>query len=149
MDIFPTICKIANIHSPNEHIIDDFNLQHQLNGHKNKNRNDLFLNHFTHGKQRTNYFTSLVKSDWKVIYHYQIEAPPVYELFNLKDDPFETNNLAVKNPKQLKVMMKVLSDEMKNKKALFPEKEGTPLKLILPKPLESMLQLLLNNYIPE
>ncbi|MFT7161420.1 MAG: hypothetical protein ACI9GZ_002602, partial [Bacteroidia bacterium] len=48
------------------------------------------------------------------------------------NDPFETNNVAGKNPEQLKMMMNVLSDEMKSKKALYPEKENLPLELIMP-----------------
>ena len=132
MDIFSTLCQLANANYPEGYIVDGFELQEQFNGGQNSDRNDLFLNHFPH-KHRTSYFTSLVKSDWKIIYHYQIEDQPSYELFNLKKDPFETNNIADKNPEQLKIMMKVLSDEMKSKKALYPEKDKRPLELIMPR----------------
>ena len=54
------------------------------------------------------------------------------ELFNLNEDPFETTNLADENLEQLKIMMNTLADEMKNKKAIYPEKEGRPLELIMP-----------------
>jgi hypothetical protein len=67
------------------------------------------------------------------MYHYQVEEQPLYELFNLKKDPFETKNLAEKNPEQLKIMMKVLSSEMKSKKARYPMKENRPLELIIPR----------------
>ncbi|SNZ01763.1 sulfatase [Flagellimonas pacifica] len=133
LDILPTLCKVANLNYPKGPAIDGFELQQQLNGGQNPDRNELFLNHFPHGNHRSNYFTSLVQSDWKIIYHYQIDKEPRYELFNLKKDPFETNNVALKKPRRLKTMMKVLSDEMKNKKALYPEKQKQSLKLIMPR----------------
>ncbi len=132
LDIFPTLCQVANVYVPEGYVMDGFDLQDQLMGKQNEIRDELFLNHFPHS-HRSSYFTSLVKSEWKIIYHYQIEDQPRYELFNLKKDPFETNNVADKNPEQLKIMMKVLSDEMQSKKALYPEKEKGPLELIMPR----------------
>ncbi len=131
MDIFPTLCQVANVNYPDGYILDGFALQDQLAGQQNVMRDELFLNHFPHS-HRSSYFTSLVKSDWKIIYHYQVEVQSHYELFNLKEDPFETTNVADKNPEQLNIMMKALSDEMKSKKALYPEKEKRPLELIMP-----------------
>ncbi|MEO5790221.1 hypothetical protein, partial [Gelidibacter sp.] len=77
--------------------------------------------------------TSLVKSDWKIVYHYQPESEPRYELFNLKEDPFEALDLSDTNPEQLKMMMTVLSQELKSKKALYPEKYKHTLELVMPK----------------
>jgi arylsulfatase A-like enzyme len=131
LDLFPTLCQVANVNSPEGFVLDGFDLQDQLMGKQNEIRDESFLNHFPHS-HRSNYFTSLVKSDWKIIYHYQVEDQPRYELFNLKNDPFETNNVADENPEQLKMIMNVLSDEMKSKKALYPEKENLPLELIMP-----------------
>lgn len=132
IDIFPTLCRVANVDYPEGYILDGFILHDQLDGRLNVKRDELFLNHFPH-RHRSSYFTSLVKSDWKIIYHYQVEDQPRYELFNLKLDPFETDNVADKNPEQLNIMMKVLSDEMKNKEALYPENGELPLELIIPK----------------
>lgn len=132
MDIFPALCKVANVNYPEGYILDGFELQDQLDGRQNVKRDELFLNHFPHG-HRSSYFTSLVKSDWKIIYHYQVKDQPHYELFNLKLDPFENNNVADKNTEQLNIMMKALSDEMKSKKALYPENGKQPLELIMPK----------------
>jgi len=131
LDIFSTLCQVADITVSQDYITDGFDLKVQLSGQNNHKRDERFLNHFPHS-HRSNYYTSLVKSNWKIIYHYQIDNQPRYELFNLREDPFETNNLAEKNPKQLKRMMKVLSDEMEDKKALYPEKEKRLLKLIMP-----------------
>ena len=132
MDIFSTLCRVANVNYPKSYIIDGFELQEQFNGRQNLDRNELFMNHFPHD-HRSSYFTSIVKSDWKIIYHYQVDKEPRYELFNLKEDPFETNNMAEKNPGQLKRMMQTLADELKNKEARYPEKEGELLELIMPR----------------
>lgn len=133
LDIFPTLSHLTNITPPEGYILDGFDLHDQFDGLKNKKRDELFLNHFPHGDHRSNYFTSLVNSDWKIVYHYQPETQPLYELFNLKTDPFETTNLAGENPEQLQMMMTLLSEEMDKKKALYPEKEERQLELMMPK----------------
>ena len=133
LDILPTLCKVANVNYSKGTIVDGFELQAQFNGRQNPDRNEIFLNHFPHGNHRSNYFTSLVQSDWKVIYHYQVDKEPKYELFNLKKDPFEANDIADKNPQQLKIMMQLLYDEMNSKGALYPEKQKQPLELIMPR----------------
>ncbi len=132
MDVFSTVCELVNVTPPDNYITDGFDLHEQLAGKRNEKREELFLNHFPHGNHRSNYFTSLVNSNWKIIYHYQVNGQPKYELFNLKEDPFETNNVAGENPGQLKIMIEALADEMKSKKALYPEKEGRHWKLIMP-----------------
>lgn len=132
IDLFPTLAALAGIPNPAGHPIDGFSLQDQFNAKQSTTRDELFLNHFPHGNHRTNYFTSLVKSDWKVIYHYPIEDSPRYELFNLKTDPFETKNLAESNPAQLRLMMETLAQEMDEKKAKYPEKDGKVLELVIP-----------------
>jgi arylsulfatase A-like enzyme len=132
MDIFTTLCKVANVKHPKDHVIDGFELQTQFKNKQNKRRDEIFLNHFPHGKHRSTYYTSLVKSDWKIIYHYPTKEKVRYELFDLKNDPFEKDNLMDKNPKQLKKMMKVLSTELEKTNALYPEKESQSLELIMP-----------------
>ena len=131
IDVYPTLCQVANVSPPEGYVMDGFTLQHQFNDLQNEKRDELFLNHFPHN-HRSSYFTSLVYSDWKIIYHYQVDGQPRYELFNLKEDPFESNDVADENSEQLKIMMGKLTSELKNKKALYPEKEGQPLELILP-----------------
>jgi arylsulfatase A-like enzyme len=80
----------------------------------------------------------LVKSDWKVIYHYPVDGEATYELFNLKADPFEMENLAESNPAQLRIMMEAMANEMKDKSAKFPEKDGKILELIVPEQVKSL-----------
>ena len=133
LDIFPTLCQAANLDFPKDHLTDGVALQKQLNGTENPDRKEVFLNHFPHGNHRSTYFTSLVREDWKVIYHYPVLDLPKYELFHLKRDPFETRDKANENPKQLRRMMQYMSEEMKNHKALYPQKDNKVLSLVIPK----------------
>lgn len=131
LDIFPTLAYLTGLATPEGYIIDGFSLRDQFVGKKNKSREELFLNHFPHA-HNSSYFTSLVKSDWKLIYHYHPEGRPAYELYNIKEDPFETTNLADGYPEQLKKMMESLISELKNKNALFPEIGGRAVGLVMP-----------------
>lgn len=133
LDIFPTLIELTQSNTPKNHTLDGFTLQAQLSGHKNPDRNESFLNHFPHGDHRSNYFTSLVQSNWKIIYHYPIENAPRYELYDLNKDPLETNNLATSHPEQLNRMMHTLVSQMSHYGAQYPEKEGKPLALVMPK----------------
>ncbi|MBD0825142.1 sulfatase [Aestuariibaculum marinum] len=131
LDLFPTICNLTDIDIPESYSLDGFNLQKQLKGKTNKKRDNTFLNHFPHD-HRTPYFTSFVKDNWKVVYHFQIEGSPKYELYNLTNDPFEATNLANSNLEQLKIMMNLLQEDMNEKQALYPEKDEQFLKIIQP-----------------
>lgn len=131
IDLFPTLCDITNISIPEGYIMDGFNLKEQFSGNLNNTRHERFLNHFPHD-HRSSYFTSFVDSYWKIIYHYQVEGQPRYELFNLKSDPFESHNLADENPTQLRIMMEALKRDLEEKHAQFPEVEKQALEVIIP-----------------
>ncbi len=132
IDILPTICNLVGISPSQDYKLDGFNLQPQLAGQNNTERKASFLNHFPHGNHRSNYFTSLVNNNWKIIYHYQVEDQARYELYNLKNDPFEMHNLANENSSQLKEMASLLAKELNHYDALYPEKDGDILELIVP-----------------
>lgn len=132
LDLFPTLLQVARVDTPESHLLDGFDLHQQFRGEQNTRRHERFLNHFPHGDHRSNYFTSLVESDWKLIYHYPVDRAPYYELYHLKNDPFETQNLVDSNPEQLLVMMEALSNQLNDYGALYPEKDGQPLELVLP-----------------
>lgn len=132
IDLFPTLFNLIGIPMPEGYAIDGFDLQTQFKAEQNTTRDELFLNHFPHGDHRSNYFTSLVDTDWKVVYHYPVKGEPRYELFYLKRDPFETKNLADTNPAELKKMMEILAKELNAKKASYPEVDGQQLELVIP-----------------
>jgi arylsulfatase A-like enzyme len=129
MDILPTICNLVGVELPKGMPLDGYDLKQQLAGSRNETRKEDFLNHFPH-EHRSSYYTSYVNGDWKVIYHYQVPPkgrrrqnppPKTYELFNLKDDPFEKTNLADSHPEELKSMVGALIKDLEAKNALYPE----------------------------
>jgi len=154
MDLYPTLLALTGTPDAPGHAVDGVDLKPQLAGSRNDTRAESFLNHMPH-MHRSSYFSNLVSGDWKVVYHYfftgDTDAPkeggkgtgtkqknrgfvsPVrYELYDLKNDPFETTNLADKNPEKLQAMIKELVGELEAKGALYPVKDGRELRPQLP-----------------
>ena len=71
---------------------------------------------FTEGKPKT----AVRKGDWKAI-HFLKETNPkeAFQLFNLKNDPYEKNNIATQNPKIVNQMKQIMKDSHVES-ALFP-----------------------------
>ncbi|MDF1752146.1 MAG: sulfatase-like hydrolase/transferase [Verrucomicrobiales bacterium] len=142
-DLFPTILELSKTAVPDGHSVDGFPLQKMLSGTEDETHPSQFLMHYPHGRHRSNYFTTWRDGDWKVIYHALPDEPTTgnhiqfsggnYELFNLKEDPFESTNLADKNPEKLKEMMKGMIASLEAKDAVYPvSAEGKSLKPQLP-----------------
>jgi arylsulfatase A-like enzyme len=93
-----------------------------LAGNLDSHHPQTFLMHFPH-PHNSSYFTMYRSGDWKMVYDYHPgqEGPPQHLLFNLKEDPFENNNLASKNPEKLKSMIKSMKKELESEHALYPE----------------------------
>ena len=137
-DLFPTILGLTDIAAPEKHIADGARLDTLLTGKPDAAREQTFLMHYPHAPHRSNYFTCYRRGDWKVIYHYypsEASEGSHYQLYNLRDDPFEQNNLAGSKPDQLKVMMQGLAAAMEQQGALYPVDSTdatTPLRPRLP-----------------
>lgn len=143
-DMFPTILALTDVKSPAEYIVDGARLDTLLTGKRDSRRPEQFLMNYPHAPHRSNYFTVWRDGDWKVIYHVLPDVPTHggfiqsggahYQLFNLKDDPFEQNDLAASKPGELRRMMQGLIASMEKHNALYPvDKDGTtPLKPKLP-----------------
>ncbi len=69
------------------------------------------------------------KDDWKLIYYHDDES---FELFNLKDDIGEQNNLVSSNPQKAKELAIVLSDYLKKVNAQMPKHKKTGIKVAYP-----------------
>ncbi|MEM9025573.1 MAG: sulfatase-like hydrolase/transferase, partial [Verrucomicrobiota bacterium] len=128
MDLFPTILELVNAENVDGHVVDGQSLSTLLTGASDSARENTFLNHFPH-THKSAYFTSYCSGDWKVIYHYIPEMSPQgrYELFNLKHDRSESENLAATHPEKLAQMLQEMSQLLEEKDALFPVKAGEPL----------------------
>ncbi|MEM1444029.1 MAG: sulfatase/phosphatase domain-containing protein, partial [Verrucomicrobiota bacterium] len=144
-DLFPTILSFVKTEIPRDHKVDGTDLKTLLSGEADDSRPEEFLMHYPHGRHRSNYFTTWRSGDWKVIYHALPDEPThgnflqsggeTYELFNLSEDPFESNNLAKSEPKKLKSMMTELTEQLKQHDALYPvDDNGKPLLPQIPDP---------------
>jgi len=137
MDLFPTILEVTGAGNPKGHAVDGFQLKKLLTGKPDDYRPKEFLMHYPHAPHRSDYFTVYRQRDWKVIYHYYPSKQSdgmAYQLYNLADDPFESTNLADKNPVKLRVMMQQLVNAMDKHEAVYPvsKENGMPLKPIVP-----------------
>jgi arylsulfatase A-like enzyme len=132
-DLFPTILDLTGAKNPKKHPLSGAPLETLLTGKPDPAREEIFLMHFPHS-HRSNYFTSYRKDDWKLIYHYNPkENAPTQELFNLADDPFESENLANTHPEQLTRMITATIEALEAEDAQYPiSKDGTPIKPRLP-----------------
>ena len=145
MDLMPTLVSVAGGETPQDHKVDGHHLGLLLAGKADATRKESFLMHYPHGPHRSSYFTVLREGDWKVVYHYPVPqnkkgkaakaakaSEPKYELFNLKDDPFENNNLAASQPEKLKAMMSSLVRELEAHDALMPQVAGKSMHPVIP-----------------
>jgi arylsulfatase A-like enzyme len=122
MDIYATILDATGTKNPDSHTIDGTTLIPQLQGKNNLGRPDHFLCHFPHS-HRSSYFTTYRKGDWKLIYRYKTKIGnrtlPLYELFDLASDPYETINLAKQKPNKLKTMIKQMVAQLDEEGAQY------------------------------
>ncbi|MCX7886713.1 MAG: sulfatase [Verrucomicrobiae bacterium] len=144
MDLFPTILAVAGVKAPPDHIVDGLRLDTLLSGKPDRRRKEQFLMHYPHGPHRSSYFTVWRDGDWKVIYHYLPQVPAAsgalqsggkrYQLFNLREDPFEQRDLADSQPNVLRRMMQGLVAALQHHDAQYPvDTDGsTPLNPRLP-----------------
>jgi len=99
MDLLPTVCEAAGV--PVKHKIDGRSILPTLLGNSPKDEpRDLFF-HRREGGDRYAGLTinAIRRGDWKLLQNSPF-AP--LELYNLKDDPHEENNLAQKAPKNFR-----------------------------------------------
>jgi arylsulfatase A-like enzyme len=123
MDLFPTVLNLAGVKPPAGHVVDGLDLRTLLTGKPDRSRPQQFLMHYPHAPHRSDYFTVWRDGDWKVIYHYlpsEVSGGSHYQLFNLKADPFEQNDLAAQEPRQLRRMTQGLITALERHQAVYP-----------------------------
>ena len=136
-DLFPTILELAAVKAPAAHPVDGANLRTLLSGKPDPARGETFLMHYPHAPHRSDYWTSYRDGEWKVIYHYfpsAVSGGSHYQLFQLKTDPFEQQDLATSQPAELRRMMQGLFAALDRHQAVYPVDPASksPLKPKLP-----------------
>lgn len=135
-DLFPTLLRLVGVETPQGHAVDGRPLDTLLAGRRDESRDESFLMHYPHSPHRTDYFTVLRDGDWKVIYHYfpsEVSEGRHYQLYNLRDDPFEQRNLVESHPAELQRMMQSLVDRLAAHHAVYPvDDSGKPLLPVMP-----------------
>jgi arylsulfatase A len=101
IDIFPTILQAADIALPRDRSIDGVSLMQHMKsvGTTGLNRDEL-LWHFPHYRHAPGPYSIIRKGDWKLIHFYEGQQ----ELYNLKDDVSEENDLSSTMPEKVKLL---------------------------------------------
>jgi len=118
IDYFPTICELADVPLPRDRAIDGVSLVEHLksNGTKPLSRDAIFW-HFPHYRGDVAPYSIIRAGDWKLIKQYEGKT---FELFNLKEDLSEQNDLSQKMPEKVKELDVKLSAWLKATGAKLP-----------------------------
>ncbi len=130
-DLFPTLLSLVGAApDPDQVPFDGRDLATLFTGRPDPARPEQFLMHYPHGPHRSNYFTVWRNGDWKAIHHALPEIPTQgghlqhegghWQLFNLKEDPFEQKDLTRENPEVLKRLASEMNSELGRMKAVHP-----------------------------
>ncbi|MGZ0654892.1 sulfatase [Coraliomargarita sp. W4R53] len=121
-DLFPTLVDLVDAYVPPEHQLDGQTLKTLFTGKPDRFHQSTFLSHFPHPRT-DNYYTSYRSGDWKIIYHYfpaMNKRVSSCSLYNLADDPAESNDVAKQNPEKVSVLLQAMVKDLHAKGALFP-----------------------------
>ena len=116
VDMMPTLLKIAGASLPDGAVIDGFDITPYFTGKEGVHRPQEFLTHFPH-RHRNTLFSTYRQEDWKIIYNY---APETWELYNLKDDPFEKTNVVGERPEIALMLAKKMVKALDSQEASYP-----------------------------
>ncbi len=118
IDFYPTILELTGLTSMTKQDIDGLSLVSLLKGEKNLNRKAIFW-HYPHYHGSTWAPGAAVRAgDWKLIEFYEEEK---YELFNLKTDIGEKNDLSKTHPQEAMKLLNMLHLWQRELGAKMPE----------------------------
>ena len=117
IDFFPTILEACGVQSPADRTIDGISLISHLKsgGSESLNRSDLVW-HFPHYRHDPGPYSILRSGQWKLIKYWHGKQ----ELFQLNDDPTESNDLAAVFPDRVLQMDQRLVEKLKSDGAKLP-----------------------------
>lgn len=118
IDLYPTILDAIGLERPKGHTIDGESLLPVLEQTGNLKR-EAYFTWFPHLVPAV----SVRQGDWKLIRRFEPHPsyPEVYELYNLKKDIGENNNLAKEMPEKVKQLDSLIDQFVKETGALYPK----------------------------
>jgi len=114
-DLMPTILSLTETPTPANHVFDGVNFLPSLAQADAATGRNHFLLHFPHGHASVNY-TAYREGQWKVIKNYTNNE---IELYDLKNDISEANNLAKAKPEIAERMLKAMQKRLDDAGALY------------------------------
>jgi len=121
-DFYPTLLDLANIKLKPEQHIDGVSLKPILEEKQMSIRRPLYWHYPHYGNQGGNPSSIIQEDGWKLIYYWETGTE---ELYDLKNDPSEQQNLSTKRPEMAKAMSKKLMGWLTEVGAKFPERDST------------------------
>jgi len=118
VDYLPTVCEVAGVPLPQDRAIDGISLvQHLRSGGSSKLSRDAIFWHFPHYRGNIVPYSIIRAGDWKLIKRYEGKT---FELFNLKADLSEKNDLAEKMPEKVRELDTKLNKWLRATSAKLP-----------------------------
>jgi len=125
IDFYPTLVEIAGAKVPKGHVVDGVILLPVLLGQGSLQREAIFC-HFPHYAPATGTVPGVWvrKGDWKLIRFFcdNDDQTDRFELYNLREDIGETNNLADKHPELVRELNALIDRHLWETQALVPVK---------------------------
>ena len=123
IDFYPTLLEIAGLKPQKGQVIDGVSLSSLLLKGKPLKQREVYC-HYPHYTPATDNYpsTSVRSGDWKLIrvYGEGKDRASAYELYNLKNDISESNNLASANPKLVAKLDKLIEKHVNETQGIFP-----------------------------
>lgn len=118
-DFYPTVLEIAGLPLIPEQHVDGVSLVPLLKGGQSLDREAIFWHYPHYGNQGGTPGSSVRMGDYKLIEFFEDGH---LELYNLREDVSEKNNLADREPERAKKMQKILAEWREKVEAKIPER---------------------------
>ncbi len=102
LDLLPTLCEAAGVQAPRDRRLDGASFLPALEGKPIKRKQPLY---WQYDKALSEMKIAMRDGDWKILANAALDR---FELYNLRTDVSEKNDLSSKEPKRLQAMAKVL-----------------------------------------
>lgn len=118
VDYLPTICEAAGASLPGDREIDGVSLlEHLKSGGRTRLNRQAIYWHFPHYRGSIVPYSIIRAGDWKLIKRYEGKT---FELFNLKDDLSETNELSERMPEKVRELDSKLTAWLEKSQSKMP-----------------------------